>query len=582
MAGLLLVILVTLVYAGILDHGFVQLDDDLYVYENPDIQLKTSSSLWHLLTSYYVGNFHPLTMLSYAVNYALSGLEPHAYHLTNLLLHLLNTFLVLIFLHELGLGPASAFLVALLFGINPVHVESVAWISERKDVLYAFFYILAMVFYLKSLHTGRKRLFQVLTFLAGLASMLSKSMAVTLPLVFLLLDYRNGRPFSVKAVLEKLHYFLLSGLFGVMALLSQSESEALSTYAISLFDRLVLLSHALMFYLVKLMLPFNLSVYHFYPEKTGSWLPLVCYGSLGALILLVWILYRTRRSHPELIWGGLFFLVSISLTLQFIPFGLAFVAERYTYIPSIGLFYGLIAWTDSVIRRTNRPRLRTLAILVFSVYLVFLGYATHERNKVWKDSQTLFSDIIAKYPDQAYGYLLRSNVWLKQKDYRATLADSEQALARDPKLVKAYINRGISRGHFKDFEGALADFEQALHLDPEEVEVFNNRGIVKALMHDYQGALSDFNRSIELDARNVQAYALRANTRFYLRDFAIARTDFDRAIELTPLDASLYEKRGVVQLELGETEQACQDWQHARKLGSEKVTALLHRHCSSP
>ena len=288
-----------------LKNGFVNWDDDNYVVSSSSISSLSASNLKSIFTSFSVGHYQPLTILSYAFDYHFFKLNPYHYHLTNLILHLLNSLLVFYLIYLLSGNIGVSFITAILFGIHPLHVESVAWVSERKDVLYSFFFLLSCITYLYYLTKGRNSKYYLLSLFLFLCSLLSKSMAVTLPLLLLLIDYYLKREPNKQLLLDKIPYFCLTAIsciivfFGVI-LFGGLRQEA----HFSLFSMLAVASYGIVFYLGKFFLPINLSC--LYPYYNFEYNPTYLY-SIISVILLSLMVALTVKYTRKLLFGTLFF-----------------------------------------------------------------------------------------------------------------------------------------------------------------------------------------------------------------------------------------------------------------------------------
>ena len=278
-----ILILTIIIYRPVFFNDFVW-DDGPYVQNNLNVQ---SFDLKNILFNFEMGNYHPLTMLAFATEYYFFGLNETGYHAVNLFIHLLNIVLVFYVVFLLNGNPTIAILVSLLFGIHPLHVESVAWISELKDLLYTFFFLGSYVFYLKFIQFSKNK-FYILSLILFLASTLSKAMAVCLPVVFILTDYFKGRKINSKTLLEKLPFILISLSIGILAIFAQKSSGSIQdiTYY-SFFERVIFAGYSFISYLIKSILPVDLSAYYPYPIKSGEAIP--------AIFFLFFIIHRTYR-----------------------------------------------------------------------------------------------------------------------------------------------------------------------------------------------------------------------------------------------------------------------------------------------
>ncbi|HKB43192.1 MAG TPA: hypothetical protein VKC90_02345, partial [Chitinophagaceae bacterium] len=264
--GLFIILLIALIaFLPALKAGFVW-DDKNYIQNNPGLH---SINLKEIFSSYVLGNYHPLTMLSLAIEYHFWGLNEAGYHIINVLLHLLNVILVFYAIFLLSNKTGVALIAALLFGIHPLHVESIAWASELKDLLYTFFFLASYIFYLKYIKSNKNK-FLFYALLLFMFSLLSKAMAVSLPLLLLLTDYFKGRKINMTILLEKLPFFILAVIFGVVAIHAQKSSHSIQDINIFTFpQRIIFASYGFITYLLKLLVPSHLSAYYPYPIRSG-------------------------------------------------------------------------------------------------------------------------------------------------------------------------------------------------------------------------------------------------------------------------------------------------------------------------
>ena len=424
---LVAVLLLTfVVFSPALENEFTNWDDDLYVYENQSIQGLTGDNLKKIVTKHVTGNHHPLTMFSLALNYQFSKLNPKSYYATNIVLHLLNTLLVFWFIFLLTKRKKYiALIVATFFAIHPMHVESVAWISERKDVLYTFFYLISLVVYLKYLEPNSKGKWKLLTLsiFLFLLSLISKPAAVVLPVILIFIDFLMGRKLNRSLILDKTPFFILSIAFGVLTMLSQKDMGALEQISkFDNFERLFYASFGSLTYIYKMFIPVDLSSFHSYPPiKTGAIVKDVAYVAF-VIIVLAFSFWKNIRI---VIFGFAFYIVNLILVLQFLTVGGAFIAERYTYVPYIGLFL-LVGWAFQKLWELKNPKvtaLKYIAIFILSGAVGTYSYLAFERTKVWNNSEALWTNVIRNYPKLELGYGMRGNHFREIKQYEKAIAD---------------------------------------------------------------------------------------------------------------------------------------------------------------
>ena len=581
--GLILVILLgLLVLTPTLFNGWVNWDDDQYVLKNSLIQQLSIGQIREMFQTLQVqGNYHPLTLLSLSLDYRIGGADPFVFHLVNLCLHLLNTGLVLGFIYLLTKRIYIALITALLFGIHPMHVESVAWISERKDVLYTFFFLGGLILYLTYLKGGkRKYIWLSVCGLTFILSLLSKGMAVTFPVILLLVDYLKKRTDYRQLFLEKAPLFALSIGAGILTIIAQRAGQALShAPEISFFESLITASYGLSMYTVKAIIPFHLSALHPYPMKGGEALPSVFYISSLSTVIFLYLAYLGNKKNREIGFGVGVYLTSLGPVLQVLPVGNAVIAERYTYIAYIGLFF-LLGWAIDQILRSGKAQIqwrKVGIIIILGIYVGLMIGVTRMRIPVWKNGETLWTDVIEKYPDHYFAYSSRAMYWVEQGMPDKALADFQETLIRNPQFVEAYINRGLLYAQDGEYENALADYNEAILLDSLNYLPFLNRGAVLRLINQPQEALLDLNQSIMLNPNFAMSYHNRGIVHRQLRQFPSALQDFSAALKITPDNPSLWFERGWVRALSGNLPSAIQDFSRAIELKASYPEAYFFR-----
>lgn len=392
----LLAFLVFVAFAPALRNDFLYWDDNIYTFQEPLVTDGAPTTLMKIFRSSHHGNYYPITLASFWIEYRIAGMTPAVYHLTNVLLHVINALLCFRLLRLIVGNMTLAWLAALLFAVHPLRVEAVAWISARKDLLAALFYLSAMIAYLR---TSERRGIggHLLVFVLHACALMSKGTAVTLPVALLLLDFQQRRPFSAALILEKVPLFALSIVFGLVAIHFQREIGATNSGlpSMTLYQRLSISSFAGLFYLGKTFIPTNLSAFYLYPLteefKLPSWfalLPLAIIPVLGVMLVL-W------RNHRTAFFGVAFFAVAIAPVLQFLSVGAAIAADRYTYLPGIGLTLAIVVLLDAVTRHA-RPLLLAVALLLI--------VPTTLRITVWRDTESLMSDQLRKFPTSVFAW----------------------------------------------------------------------------------------------------------------------------------------------------------------------------------
>ena len=549
-----ILLLTIVVYSNSIGNGFVNWDDGVNVYDNISIREISAGNIKVYFTKALLAMYTPFIYISYAIDYKIGGLDPRIYHASNLLLHVLNITLLFFIVRLLTHRIEIAAIVALLFAVHPLNAGAVAPVSTRGTLLYSFFFLAAFLFYLRYLKNNFGLGYLALTLVCFLMALLSKSAAVVLPLVLLLTDYYYRRKFDARAIAEKIPFFVLSLIFGILTFVFREDAGHIgSQYVFSVFDRIFLVGYAIVFYMFKVLIPVKLSAYYPYPVKIDGLLPLWFYLTPLVIAACIFLIYKLQNYRRELIFGALFFLINIILVLKILPMGGEIVCDRYAYLPYIGFFL-IIGWAYCWITDRLFYSLSGWIQYFFIIAVVLYGGAfsaiSYERNKVWKDSLTLYDDVLEKYPFVALAYNNRGLFKSEQKDYSGAIDDCNKAIELNPGYAIAYNNRGNVKSKQKDYSGAIDDFNKAIEQNPGDAIAYNGRGLAKMEWgKDYAGAMADFNKAIELNPRYAIAYNNRGNLKSKQKDYSGAIDDFNKAIEQNPGDAVAYNGRGLAKIE---------------------------------
>lgn len=531
-----------LVFVNSFSNDFTNWDDPTYVTQNNLIKpgQVDVGTIFSPSTS-VASNYHPLTMLSLALDYKLSGkepVEPFWFHFTNLFFHLLNVVLVYFLVYYLFKENwLMAFGAALFFGLHPMHVESVTWISERKDVLYAFFFLAGLLVYARK--PAERTMGKLgLVFLLFVLSCLSKSAAVVFPLVLLLIDYLQERKWSFATLLEKAPFFLVSLAVGLLAIKTQSES-AISVDQFSYVQKVCFASYSLFAYATKLILPLNLSALYPFPvyssaDKLPTLFMLAPVGIIGVFVMMV---TKFKNNRPML-FGLLFFVVNLVLVLQVLTFGNALIADRYTYISSIGFFIFLtffLRWLFTALPSTPKQTNMILPALGMAA-AIFYGAQTIKQNKVWKDSVSLWTNAINVTPEKKnpLAYTQRGMHYYESGKPEKAKRDFNEVIKQKPAYHKGYHLRGQIFLDAGQLENAEADFSKALSIYDNDYELWNSRGHLNYKRNLFDDALADFNKSIALNGQFKKSLMNRAiiyHTKF---QYDLALKDYNAALALDP------------------------------------------------
>lgn len=550
----LLMVCAFIVFYPSLMNGFVYWDDGPNVFENPNIQSLSMDHIKSIFSTSLNGNYNPLTILTFAIDYHFYRLDPFGYHLVNILFHLVNVLLVYFLIRNLGLGHWGGILVAFLFSIHPMRVESVTWITERKDVLFGMFYLFSLVCYLKYRAT-RKIIWSVLVYLTFILSLLSKIQAVALPLTLLVIDFYMERSFRWKLVLGKIPLFLLSlatGLVGIYFLLMQ---KSINTIQYSLFDRMLSGSYTLVIYLVKVVIPYKMSAIYSYPNP-GDF-TFLFYASPFILILLCGLVIYSVKKTRVVATGSLFFLVNVIFVLQVVGAGQAFLADRFTYIPYIGLFFIAGAAFSWIVR--NRPGWIPLTVTGIIVYIIILSLMTWNYAKTWKNTETLFTHVIETDENAVAAYLNRAVYLREHKEYDKALVDLNKAIFLKQSSSN-YYDRGTLLFGLGKYKEAFNDFSQVLKSDSANSSALMNMGAIYGKRKQYDSALYYLTASIRINPKEKDAWLNLAALHYEKKRYPEAIRACDVYLTIKKDDPGMVNLRGLCKVNLGRYPEALTDY----------------------
>lgn len=575
---ILLMITIVLYYPSLQNDFLASWDDDAYIINNPDVHGLTTENCKKIFSSYYVGNYQPLSMLSYAIEVSVAGLNPMVFHATNMLLHMGNSLLTYWFVWMLLYNVPAAFFAALVFAIHPMHVESVAWIAERKDLLYALFYLLSLIHYIKYIE-GKKNIFYVYSVVFFLCSLLSKSMAVSLPVVLLIIDFYKKRPLSVSLLLSKFPFFLLFLLFGIIALRSQAEQAMVIAVKLPFVYHILQVCYSISYYLVMFIFPFRFSALHYYPPSLVDGHPEWYFYVIPLFLLAVCFFpFIVKKYRSELLFGLLFFIVSIAPVLQIIPIGLAIVSERYTYMPYTGLLIPASLYASSYFS-SRVFSFEKIPVLLMSFLCIFYFVSSYKRIPQWKNSITLFTDVTEKYPHAAHAHWTLGNTHNTYKNYSLAIASFDKAIALDASYAMAFFNRGLAKYNKKDLRGALADYNTTLSLRPDYVPAYVNKGNVYLDLKQYEKALELYNTALSSDSAHQLALLYKSNALIQLKRIDEAVDVLNTLIRINPHHGEAYYYRGVIYYNRQQREEACADFKKSYHSGYDAVRDIVYAQC---
>jgi len=610
---------VAVTHSPALDAKALTFDDHEYLIENQLIQHPSWASAGRFLTevlepSTVDGYYQPLAMISLMLDYAVAGrtdnLRP--FHRMSLVLHIVNTLLLMGLLNILFGRPWIAAGVALLFGVHPMTVETIAWVGERKTLLATFFSLLCMLAYVRYTYRGGWKPYVACAVLYALALM-SKPTSTPLPLVLLLLDFWPLRRFGKASVVEKMPLLLIAAISVVVTVVSQRHIESSQFSAITTGQTILLAFHNLIFYPCHMLWPTALSSLYPFPANISLSDAFLLTSTVTCLIMVVLLLISLRWTRALLV-GWLCFFLLLAPTLLNKSYSPSVAWDKYAYLPVVGLLMTLTWFLTCVAGDPTKVRLRWRPVglgigIMASAALLIAGsrkylqeWTTTERHEFYMLSLApnspvthfgcgnLFQDTgqyeralhyyhraISLKPDYLDAYLNRGFVYDSIGDYNRAFRDYDRAIELNPAYAEAYNNRGVTYRKIGEFDKAIRDFTKAIELMSGYSEAYSNRGVTYGDTHDYDRAIHDCTKAIAMNPYDAKAYNNRGNVYAGLRDYNRAIVEYNRATELKPDYAKAYYNRGNAYRELRDYDRAIEDYNRAVDLEPDYAEAYNNR-----
>jgi len=546
------------VFSEAVSFDFTNWDDETHVTDNLLVKHLSFRNIKRIFTTTLQRTYIPLSTLSFVLEYHFFGLRPFVYHLNNIILHLAVTAGVYFLALRLGASVGAAAVAAFIFGIHPMHVESVAWITERKDVLYASFYMSAVLLYL-GYQTHRRRYLLVLSVAAGFLSLLAKPMALSLPLILLVCDWFHKRRLTSSVLAEKIPYLAF-----IVPLAWISYYEQMRIPGESLIKATLIWIWTFVFYLKKFAIPDILLPLYQLPQPVTVLNPAYA-GAIILLIAMVLVFWKYRRDR-WLILAGLFYVASIFFLMRFDDrLDTHIVADRFMYLPSAGIciFLGITVqriWTGVCRKRGIR---RGIVVILFLIPALLLPWRSVNQIRIWKNSFTLWRYMIRHSPDEEIAWHNLAIEYSRHNLYAPAIKLFERALQVDPLYAEAYNNLGNIYFEQGNWVRAFWTFDQAIRIYPEYAEAYTNRGNLYALRQNLPKALHDFNMAVSLKPDHPLDFYNRANVLTEFGQYDLAIRDYTRCLELDPEFSKAYNNRGVLYYRQGMLEKARADFSAA-------------------
>ncbi len=546
----LILLITTLSFIPTLDNQYVNWDDDKNFAANENVTTTNQKTFWSntakIFKSDVIGNYNPLTIFTFALEQRLFDEKklPFVRHLNNLLLHLCCTFFVFWIGIRLKLGTEGAILLALLFGIHPMRVESVAWVTERKDVLFGAFYLASLFYYIRGKQDGFRLKDHIYIGLFFFLALLAKIQAVFLPLSFILVDYYLSKEakLTVKSILTKTPYLIGSLIIGFVNIHFLRLQGSIDEQAYSGITRVFIGSYSLVVYYIKALIPYKLSPLYPYPADLHWTFYASIISFIGTAGLLIW---AYRKKWRVWFFGLGFFMVNIFLMLQILGAGQGFLADRFTYIAYLGLFFIFAYYLNQTI--TRRPQLRVVVLAVCGLILAGYAYLTFQQSKVWQNSDTLWSHVLKYYQNSTVPWGNRANYYRDAKKIPEALSDYGQVIKLKPKNAEAYNSRARLYFNFNNRDSlikALDNYNKAIELDPSKTEFVVNRGATYAKLGDSNKAIASLNQAEQLQPSFANIYLNRSVIYNQMGNLPLALKDIDKYLSLKANFPDMWYEKG--------------------------------------
>ncbi len=494
----ILILLTFLSFLPVLHADFIWYDDDVMLFNNPIFKGINFESLKQVFSFQNIVHYHPFVYLSYAIESSVFSLNPFYFHLTNLILHCINVILVYNLIIRIKNNKSMAFIIAALFAVHPLHVESVAWITERKDLLYSLFYISSLILYIKY-KKNHSAVFYSCSLALFVFSCLSKSMAITLPMLLLLIDFMSSKTvkFNIK---EKIPFILITLIFTVINLNVAYYKTDIEVYG--LFERVSLICYALLFYPFKMFLPIQLSVIYPYPAELN-----MLYLVSPFIILALTVTLLKIKTPKYIRFGLLFYIITILPVLPVLPFGISLTADRFSYIPLLGLFFIIAQMLYNIQEQhyENRNLRNGISAGLICIILLF-SYGTFSRSNSWRNTEILINDAIKKESNNYYAYYILGNYYSSKKDHSLAINSYISCIQIKNDYSDAYYNLGNEYYESGNIEEAIKYFLKTIEINPADKLAHNNLGVAYEMSGNREKAIEHYRISANLGfepARNV-------------------------------------------------------------------------------
>lgn len=568
-------------FGRITGNDFINFDDPRYITENP--QVKSGINLQTIKWAFSTvcsGHWHPLTLLSHTLDWDVFGANAFGHHLINLLLHIGSALFLFFLLNRMTKNLWTSAFVAAFFALHPLRVESVAWAAERKDVLSMFFGMASIYAY--AFYTDKSKLSHYFLCLILFAlSLMSKPMLVTIPFILLLLDYwplgrcqkslfapnENRYKIAGRLVWEKVPFFLLTIASSIITIWAQNKGGGFTfgeqlSFPIRVTNAFI----SYVSYLLKLFSPVDLAVFYPYEFSISLWEFLI--SGLIIIIITAFVIYYVKKL-PFLFVGWLWYLGTLIPVIGLLQAGSQAMADRYTYLPSIGIAI-MLAWGIPLLFQRLEIRKKILCLGTLGV-LCMLAVSTWMQCGYWENSITLFAHTLHVTKDNYLAYYNLGCSLSEAGKIQEAIENFNRAISIKPDYINAYNNRAVAYHKLGHYQRAIEGYNQTILLNPDNDLAYYNVGLSYMELGQYQLAINDFNKAIRLNPNHARAYNNRGIAYHKLGQYQLAIDDFNKAISIIPYYVRAYNNRGNAYLSYGNKQLGCNDAQKACELGDCKL-----------
>ncbi len=551
---------------------FANYDDNIYLTSNKYVQNLTLSNLKYIFSNQFYGHYFPITLLLFTLENFFFGLNPMIFHGVSVFLHLFNVILLYHLLKTLNFKNSIALIVVLFFAISPLQVESVSWLGARSNLLSSFFMFSALLFYSEyNKQQSIPKYLWVLTFFV--LGCLSKSSAIILPLMIVILDLFQKRKFSFKSVVEKIPFFFISILIGVIAVRSAQHFGSIEAVSksLNLVQQTLVICYQIGFFIYQVIFPFNLLVRYYIPVLIAGWLPTIYYfAPLVIVVIFCTIKFSTKKEIVLLGWAWFFVCVGLVLKTNYSTNVIA--ADRYLYFAIPGVFFILYG----VVKQTANKYFYSFIAFLVLVNLVKTVYQA----QIWKNSKTLFSSLASNGEGRSQPFLYKGINLIKEKEYSAAKLNMKLAIKIDSTEGKNWAGLGTANYLLGHEDSAEVAYLKAIGLDSTISGPYFHLGNMYAASDKFEKSEKYFLKHLSLDPNNTETNFKLGNLELIKENHLKAIQFYTEVITLSPAHHEAFLNRGYAFLKTNNMSEACSDWIQSNKLGNKIARNNILKYCN--